>query len=204
MCSRFQGMDSQELKPAWFQRAASIHVTGFLQKQWQFQAVLCWFSEESQTIVCLTTGSRSPCDLCQECFLQGKLLSPGEITAQKGIFHFLFSFFSFHIFFCLNENQSESKLIRGVSDWYQECFRCLKNRKAPLILSTVATVLERNLKDIKIYVSWIAVKSLLTTKDREFQCTLSLHKMQSLVSLQKCLLTHHLLVLSCTLLPNLH
>lgn len=47
------------------------------------------------------------------------------------------------------------------------------------------SIRERSQGHQDIYVSWIAVKNLLTTKDREFQFTLNLQKMQSLVSLQK-------------------
>lgn len=56
--------------------------------------------------------------------------------------------------------------------------RYLKNRKVLLILNTVPTVLERNLKDLKIYVSLVSVANLLTTKASELQCTLRLQKKQ--------------------------
>lgn len=63
--------------------------------------------------------------------------------------------------------------------------RYLKNRNVLLILNTIPIVLERNLKDLKIYVSLVSVANLLTTKASELQCTLRLQKKQSLLSLQK-------------------
>lgn len=63
--------------------------------------------------------------------------------------------------------------------------RYSKNRKVLLILNTVPTVLERNLKDLKICVSLVSVANLLTTEASELQHAHRLQKKQSFLGLQK-------------------